>query len=121
MTSALVQKFRNDTAPRLMAKFSNGGTETVARVVVPNTDPLMPPITDEQRTEFRSYVKGVSAQMIEATPNLQAGDLMVIVAAIDFTPQVSKMVEINGKTCAIIRVDPIPAAGLPAIYKFYVR
>lgn len=121
MTSALVQKFRNDTAPRLMAKFSNGGTETVARVVVLSTDPLMPPITDEQRTEFRSYVKGVSAQMVAADPNLQATDLMVLVAAVDFIPQVSKMVEINGKTRTIIRVDAIPAAGDPAIYKFYVR
>lgn len=121
MTSALVQKFRNDTAPRLMAKFANGGTKTEVRTVTPNSDPLMPPTVTTSSTEFNAYVKGVSSQMVAADPNLQASDLLVLVAAIDFIPQVSRMVDINNKTCAIIRVDPIPAAGDPAIYKFYVR
>lgn len=121
MASPLVQRFRNDVAPRLMAKFANGGTKTEVRTVTPNPDPLQPSTVVTTSSPFNAYVKGVSAQMVTADPNLQASDLLVLVAAIDFIPQVSKMVEINGKTCAIIRVDAIPAAGDPAIYKFYVR
>lgn len=121
MASPLVQRFRNDVAPRLMAKFANGGTKTEVRTVTPNPDPLLPSTVVTTSTPFNAYVKGVSAQMVAADPNLQASDLLVLVAAVDFIPQVSKMVQINNKTCTIIRVDAIPAAGDPAIYKFYVR
>ena len=121
MPSPLVAKFRNDIAPRLMAQFANGGTETEVRVMTPDPDPLKPPTVSVTGAAFNAYAKGVSAQMVAADPNLQATDLMVVVAALDYIPVVSKMVEINGSARAIIRVDAIPAAGDPAIYKFYVR
>lgn len=121
MSSPLVAKFRNDIAPRLMAQFANGGTETEVRVVTPDPDPLKPPTVTVTGAAFNAYAKGVSSQMVAADPNLQATDLRVICAAIDFTPVVGGMVEINGKSRGIQRVEPIPASGDPAIYKFYVR
>lgn len=121
MASELVQRFRNDTAPRLLAKFSNGGTQVVVRSLTQPSDPLSPPVATEVRTDFNAYAKGVSAQMVAADPNLVATDLMLLCAAIDYVPSVDAVVAVNNQPRRIIRVDSIPAAGDPAIYKFYVR
>ena len=121
MASELIQRFRNDTAPRLLARFANGGTATVVRTVTPNPDPLQPGTVTESVVEFNAVAMGVSAQMLAADPNMLATDLRVICAAVDFVPEVGKMVQINGKSRAIIRVDAIIASGPPAAYRFYVR
>lgn len=121
MASELVQRFRNDTAPRLLAKFANGGTEVVLREAVPSPDPLQPPASVESRSGVNAYAKGVSAQMVAADPNLVATDLMLICAAVDYLPAVGGVVAVNNQPRRIIRVGAIPAAGDPAIYKFYVR
>ena len=121
MASPIVQKFRNDVAPRLMARFANGGTWVMVRTVTPNPDPLLPPTVVQAKTEFNAVARGVSANMLTADPNLVVSDLQVICAAIDFIPVVGQSVEINSKAMAILRVEPIPAAGDPAAYRFYVR
>lgn len=121
MASELVQRFRNDTAPRLLAKFANGGTQVVVRSLVQPSDPLLPPVAAESREEFNAYAKGVSAQMVAADPNLVATDLMLICAAIDYQPSVDSVVAVNGAARRIVKVSAIPEAGDPAIYKFYVR
>lgn len=121
MASELVQRFRSDTAPRLLAKFANGGTQVVVRSLTQPSDPLLPPVATESRSDFKAYAKGVSAQMVAADPNLVATDLMVLCAAIDYQPAVDGVVAVNGLSRRVIRVDAIPAAGDPAIYKFYVR
>ena len=121
MASPLVQRFRNDVAPRLLAKFGNGGVSTVVRVLTPDPDPLKPPSVVSDGVEFHAYAKGVSAEMVSADPNLVATDVQVICAAVDWVPSVSAVVEINGSDRTVIRVDAIPAAGDPAIYRFYVR
>lgn len=121
MASELVQRFRNDVAPRLLAKFGNGGVGAVVRVVMPSTDPLAPPITDSQIVEFNAVARGVSAEMIASDPNLVGTDLQVICAAIDYIPVVGGMVSINGAPKLVLRVDPIPASGDPAAYRFYLR
>lgn len=121
MTSALAQKFRDDVAPRLMAKLGSDGVEVVVRVVEPSPDPLQPPVTINQSSPIKAFAKGVSAQMVAADPNLQATDLRVIVAAVDYEPDVGNLVTVNGDARRVIRVDAIPANGLPAIYWMYVR
>lgn len=121
MASPLVQRFRNDVAPRLLAKFQNGGVIAQVRTVTTNLDPLQPPTVTTTDTEFNAVAKGVTKQVIETIPNLQAGDLEVICAAVDYMPEVSKQVVINGHNRVIVAVRPIIASGLPAIYKFYVR
>lgn len=121
MTSALVQRFRDDVAPRLMQGFGSDGVEVVVRVVTPNPDPLLPPIVAETQRDIKAFAKGVSAQMVAADPNLQATDLRVIVAAVDYVPTVGHVVTVNSDARRVIRVDAIPANGLPAIYWMYVR
>lgn len=121
MASPLVQKFRNDTAPRLLAKFSNGGVSAEIRRVDPNVDPLLPPLVFEGRESFNAHVKGVTGEMMASDPNLIASDLAVICAAIDYQPEVDAMVEVNGVAMRVLRVSPIPAAGDPAAYWFWVR
>lgn len=114
-------RFRNDVAPRLLAKFQNGGVVAQVRTVTPDPDPLKQPTVSTTSTAFNAVAKGVTKQVIETIPNLQAGDLEVICAAIDFTPEVSKQVVINGHNRVIVAVRPIIASGFPAVYKFYVR
>ena len=122
MPSELVQRFSNDVAPRLLARFSNDGVSSVARVVIPNADPLLAPTVGEaEPIKFNAVARGVSAQMIAADPNLVASDLQVICAAVDYVPIVGAMVQINSISRSIIRVDAIPAAGSPAAYRFFVR
>ena len=115
------ERFRNDVAPRLLAKFSNGGVQSVIQVVDPNVDPLLPPSVTETVTSIPAVVKGASQQWITIDPNVVASDLEVIVAAIDYVPTVNAVLEINGKSHRVIAVRPITAAGLPAAYKFVVR
>ena len=121
MVSAIVQRFRNDVAPRLLEKFGNGGVRTVIRVLTGNVDPLLPPTETLTPTSVNAFVSGVSSSIITGDANLVASDLLVRVAAIDYTPEVGAIVEINGANRAVIRVDAIPAAGDPAIYRFFLR
>lgn len=122
MPSALVSRFRNDVAPRLMRSIGdNGGVAVMVRVVTPNADPLLPPSAVDTPQDVPAYVKGISAEMLAADPNLQVTDLRVIVAAVDYQPVVGNVVQINSDTRRVIRVDAIPAAGDPAVYWMYVR
>lgn len=121
MASPLVQKFRNDTAPRLLAKFNNGGVSVVLRTITPNADPLKQPTVSETSAPVNAVARGVAGQYAANDPNLIASDIIIIVAAIDFVPEVDGMVSVNGEDRRIVRVDPIPAAGMPAAYRFFVR
>ena len=121
MTSALVSKFRTDTAKRLLKRFNNGGATHVAISVSAPVDPLAAPVLTPTYTDIPAVVRGVSASMVTADPNLVISDLQVIVAALDYIPVVGAVVGINSMDKRILRVDAIPAAGLPAVYKFFVR
>lgn len=119
--SELVNRFRNDLAPRLLGKFSNGGVAVVVRVVAPNPDPLQPPSVSETSSPIDAFAKGVSAQMVAADPNLVATDLRVLFAAVQYSPAVGDVVSVSGSDRRVIRVDAIPANGPPAIYWAFVR
>lgn len=121
MTSALVQRFRDEVAPRLMQRLGSDGVEVVLRVLTPNPNPLLPPSVTDSSSKVKAFAKGVSAQMVAADPNLVATDLRIIVAAVDYAPSVGKMVQVNGEDRRVIRVDAVPANGLPAIYWIFVR
>ena len=114
-------RFRNVTAPSLLARFTNGGVSAKVRTVVPAPDPLSQPTVFTDSVSFNAVAFGVSAKMVEADPNLQATDLRVICAAVDYVPVVGNVVNINGQDRRIIRVDAIVASGPAAAYKFYVR
>lgn len=119
--SALYDRFRA-TAARLVTRFDQEGTEQIVRVVSPDIDPLLPPVVEETLQSFRAVVRGVSAQIAAASPDLEITDLQVITDAVNgYVPDTTQHVLINGVARAIIRVDAIPAAGQPCAYRFYVR
>ena len=121
MPSALVARFRNDVAPRLMSRFDNDGVDVVIRVITPNPDPLLPPAESATSNHVNAVAFGVSGTILTSDANLVATDLIIRVAAIDYIPVVGAWVDINGDTRAIVRVDAIPAAGDAAFYRFFVR
>ncbi len=121
MSSELVARFRNDTAPRLLAKFGNGGVRTTIQVIVQPVDPLLPPTVTKTYADIDAYVSGVSSRILSADPNLAASDLQVISAAVSYTPDVGDIVNVNSQDRRVVRVDSIPAAGDPAVYRFFLR
>ena len=108
------------TSARLLDRFDQEGTQTVIQSVMPNPDPMLPPAIIESPQSIKAVVRGVSAEIVASTPDLQVGDLQVI-TDYRFTPEVGGAVLINNHQRAILRVEPIPAAGDPVAYKFFVR
>ena len=119
--SDLVQRFRNDIAPRLLARFENGGVESQTVTVTPNVDPLLPSSESVVSAPFNAVVRGVSGKFIADDPNLVASDLQAICAAVDYVPVNGARVLVNDVARLIVRVDAIPAAGDPAAYRFFLR
>jgi hypothetical protein len=119
--SDLVQRFRNDIAPRLLARFENGGVQSQTVTVTPNVDPLLPPSEVTVTAPFNAAVSGVSGSILTGDPNLVATDNQAICAAIDYVPVSGARVSVNGAVRLIVRVDAIPAAGEPAAYRFFMR
>lgn len=119
---SIYERFRNVTAPRLLARFDQGGLETTIQTVVPNPDPTQPPAIITSQRPVRAVVRGVKAELVASIPDLQLTDLQAITDADSgFVPVVGHHVLINGQTRAILRVEAVPAAGNPVIYKFLVR
>lgn len=108
-------------ATRLVTKYDQEGTNELIRVVTPNPDPLLPPDVSTDIVAFPAVVRGVSANLVTADPNIAATDLQVITDVIHYTPSVDDIVRINGADRKVIRVDPIPASGIPCAWRFFVR
>ncbi len=116
---ALYERMRA-VSERLIDRFDQGGTAAVLTVVVPNPDPLLPPAVQSQQQQFKAVARGVTQRMIDATPNVSAGDIQVI-TDYRFTPQEGKRVLLNGINRLIVSIEPIPASGDPVAWRFYVR
>lgn len=119
--SELVQRFRNTIAPRLLARFENGGVQSQTVTITPNVDPLLPPGEITVAAPFNAAVRGVSGSILTSDPNIVATDLQAVCAAIDYVPVVGGRVSVNGAVRLVVRVDAIPAAGEPAAYRFFLR
>jgi len=117
----LVKRFRDTVAPRLLARFENGGVQSQTVTVTPNVDPLLPPSEVTVAASFNAAVSGVSGNILTGDPNLVATDLQAICAAIDYVPVSGARVSVNGAVRLVVRVDAIPAAGDPAAYRFFLR
>lgn len=105
---------------RLIDRFDQGGASAILTVVVQNPDPLLPPAVQARQQQFKAVARGVTQRMIDATPNVSAGDIQVITDR-RFTPQEGKRVLLNGINRLIVSVEPIPASGDPVAFRFYVR
>lgn len=109
------------TAKRLIDKFDQGGTDSVAQSFTPNPDPLSPPSVSSVVAEVPAVVRGVSATIVGEHTNLRMSDLQVICSPLDYTPEPEATVKINGRNHTIITVQPIPASGTVCAYRFFVR
>lgn len=109
------------TATRLLTRFDQVGSSHLVRVLTPGPTPLDPPVESEQSVSFMAVVRGVSESIVSSDPNISATDLQVITDTAMYSPSIGDMVDINGTSRVVLRVDPIPASGDPCAYRFYVR
>lgn len=109
-------------ADRLVTQFDMGGTATLVQIVTPDPDPLKPPTVTDGGFSIPAVVFGVTGDMVARDPDLVATDLRVIIAAAHWVPLVpGDVLRIDGKDRAVVRVEPVPAAGVVSIYKLIVR
>lgn len=105
---------------RLLDRFAQDGVYASVRAVVPNPDPLLPPAVMDSQESIKAVVRGITADMRASVPDLAAGDLQVI-TDYRFTPREGQRVLIADHERVILAVEPIPAAGDPVAWRFYVR
>lgn len=71
---------------------------------------------------IEAIVTGVSSRRVEGTSILE-GDLYVIITSdkLNVAPQDSDVVIIDGKDYEIVRINAVPPAGTPVLYRIRVR
>lgn len=110
------------TATRLVNRFDQGGTSILLEVVTRNPDPRLPPTVVATTRQIPAVAFGVKENMVTADANIVATDMYVIVGAEEgYVPVAGDKVRINSSDRLITVVRPIPAAGMPCAYKFFVR
>lgn len=118
---ALYSRLAN-TATRLISKYDQGGVDYLVEVVSQPADPFDPPMVTLCPRPIKLVARGVSAALLSADPNLVATDVMIIIDnQQEYKPAISDKLSVNGHAKVVVRVDRIPAAGDPVIYKFFVR
>ncbi|WP_435170822.1 hypothetical protein [Falsirhodobacter sp. 1013] len=110
------------TAKRLLTG-AQQGVVVLSREVPGQADPAKPwvPVQPTVQAEgLTAIVKGVSAAFVDGTAVL-ASDLEVLCVPPAMDAAVTDTIIIDGKRGAIVRVTPIPAAGVPAVLRLIVR
>lgn len=106
------------------------GTITITRTTTGTPDPATPWIPGTPTTAtytLQARVDGVAAEYVDGTTIL-ATDLMVIAspratlagATVDFVPQVSDTLSIDGVTRTIKKIEAVPAAGAAVRFHIFV-
>lgn len=122
MRAAIYSEFDQLALDLIQNEFDQGGFKAVISTNTPNADPSRPPIATTATQDVPAVARGISAQLASMDPNLSTASLQVIVARLSgYTPVAGHHVDINGRDHVIIRVEPIPASGLPCAYRFFVN
>lgn len=107
---------------RLINKFDMGGTHVSLTFVTDNPDPLEMPDVTNIAERIPAVVFGVTGEMVARDPDLLVSDLRVIVSASEAPcMKVGDIIKIDGVDKSILRINPVPAAGVVSIYKLIVR
>ncbi|AGH31816.1 hypothetical protein SLPG_00022 [Salicola phage CGphi29] len=119
MPSAEIYGELQGVASELMAEFQQG----TARYIHPGEQ--TGPDYDPQPGEPTPYtldatVRGVAAQYVQEG-YIAASDLQVTASVFGREPTLEGVVEIDGVEKQIIRVDPVPAAGTPVVWRIFVK
>lgn len=110
------------TATRLISKYDQGGVSAVVETVTQPPNPIDPPVVTKTTVPVKIVARGVSASLVAADPNLVSTDVMLIVDGQQaYKPKIGDKLTLNGESKVVVRVDRVPAAGDPLIYKFFVR
>lgn len=118
--SAFYQRMKTNVADKLLKQFKQGDIVLVQTVTTPAPNPWDAPVTTELRTPLDAIAKGVSEQYVDGVTILST-DIEIVSAAPLVATKVSDFIEIDGKTTTLLRIIPIPAAGLTVAHKFLVR
>ena len=109
------------TADRLVTRFDQGATAVVTVVNVPNPDPLQPPAIVPTETSIPAVVRGVTAAMVAADPNLLATDLQVVMGPEGEVVSVASSLSVDGQPRRVISIERIPASGTVCAVRAVVR
>lgn len=107
------------TASKLFAKFAQGAV-LLRRAAVAGGDPWSPAAGATVDHPLDATVSGVSARYVDGTL-VTAGDLMVRCAVPPTVPAPADLVVIDGAPRAILKIQPVPAAGPPVAYLIFVK
>ena len=103
-----------NTASELMAEFKQGVV-----TYTPTTDTDWGAPTQGTPVSVNATVLGVSAKYISET--ISASDLEVTMGVISPAPTITGVITIDGLQREIIAIKPIPASGIPSVYKVFVK
>lgn len=119
--SAFYQRMKTNVADKLLNKFQQGSIELVRRTTVAGTNPWDEPVVTEVSHKLAAIASGVAQEYVDGV-TIFATDLQIVSAVPDgVVPNVSDIVKIDGKDTVLLRIIPVPAAGLTVAYKFLVR
>lgn len=106
----------------LISYFNQDSLDVVLQVVTPNVDPLLPPTIVATEQRYEAVASGMSGQARANDPVIANCDYRVIVDVEQgYRPEVGTLVKIDGRSCLIKRVEPIPAMGPICAYRFYAE
>lgn len=112
----------SNTATRLINKYDQGSVDYMVEVVSQPVDPYDPPVVTLCPRPIKLVARGVSAALLSADPDLVSTDLMIIIdGQQEYKPAIGDKLSVNGNAKVVVRVDRVPAAGDPVIFKFFVR
>lgn len=115
------QRMKINVADKLLTKFQQGSIALVRRTVSPPASPGGAPIVSNVSHQLQAIASGVSQQYVDGVTIL-ATDLQVVSAVPDgVVPTAGDVITIDGKSTVLLRIVPVPAAGLTVAYKFLVR
>ena len=107
------------TADRLLTNASQGTLEHGITVTTPGATPLDAPTQTTQWETYHGVVRGASLKYVDGSTIL-ATDLQLLLEAA--TPvSVGHRIRIDGIVRSVIRIDNIPAAGIVAAKRVFVR
>lgn len=115
-----------DTASRLLTRFAQGEVALIRRDALPGVESWEDPrplVTTQ--TPLNAVVEGINSELVGTPvgtggPMFMASDLVVTCEPPEDYRD-GDTLAIDGKEMATLRVENEPAAGQPAIIRFYVR
>lgn len=85
------------------------------------SDPLKPPVVNKVETPIPAVVRGVTAAMVAADPNLLSTDLQVIMGPQGESVIGASSLSVNGQDRRVISIERIPASGTVCAVRAVVR